>query len=156
MAVTRESLSENFKRLNDDALLEVFRSGDLTDLAQEVAAAELRERGVDVAKPIAPAAPPTQEETSPAVSETPPDGDLVPIARFFTAIDAYLLKDRLEIEGVPAVVADANINQANPLLNLAVGGVRVLVSESQLERASEIAAAVERGDYALKDQADST
>jgi hypothetical protein len=136
MAVTRQSLSENFERLNDDALLEAFHSGDLTDLAQDVAAAELRKRGVDLAKPVAPAPPRAQEETSPAVPETPPSGDLVPLARFFSAIDAYLLKDRLEIEGVPAVVADANVIQANPLLNLAVGGVRVLVSESQLERAS--------------------
>jgi len=153
MDITAQSLAENFERLNDEALLELFRSGDLTDLARGVAAAELRKRGIDRAKPATATVAPVPE-APPEIPETLPGGDLVALAHFFTPIDAYLLKDRLEMEGVPAIVADANMIQTNQLLNLAIGGVRVLVSETQFERASEIAAAVQRGDYALKDQAD--
>jgi hypothetical protein len=65
-----------------------------------------------------------------------------------------MLQSRLEIEGVPAVIADANMVQVYPLLSVAVGGVRVLVPDSYLERAREIAAAVSRGDYALDDKTD--
>ena len=79
-------------------------------------------------------------------------GDLVLIARLFTALDAHLLQSRLEVEGVPAVVVDDNIVQTNPFLTLAVGGVRVFVPELHAERAREIARAIERGDYALDDQ----
>jgi hypothetical protein len=38
------------------------------------------------------------------------------------------------------------------LLTMAVGGVRVLVSESDFERAREIVSAIERGDYRLDEQ----
>ena len=58
-----------------------------------------------------------------------------------------MLQARLELEGVPAVVTDTQI--AQNLVPLAVGGVRVLVPESYLPRAREIALGVEKGDFAL-------
>jgi hypothetical protein len=58
-----------------------------------------------------------------------------------------MLKSRLELEGVPAIVTDAQM--AQNLVPLAIGGVRVLVPESYLSRAREIALAVEKGDFAL-------
>jgi hypothetical protein len=144
MSITRQSLAENFKLLRDDELLALFHSGDLTDLAQEVAAAELQQRGIDLSKPIVQSG--TKSEA------TPGSGDLVPVARFFTAAEAQMLQSRLELEGVPAVVADAHM--VHLLMSTAIGGVRVLVPESHLERAREIASAVERGDYALDDNTD--
>jgi hypothetical protein len=69
-------------------------------------------------------------------------------------MEADMLKSRLEIEGVPAVLADAQMIQTNPLIAIAVGGVRVLVPESYSNRAREIVRAVEKGDYALDDNAD--
>jgi hypothetical protein len=79
-------------------------------------------------------------------------GDLVLIARFFTPVEAQMLQSRLQAEGVPAVVADAQTVGVNPLLTMALGGVRVLVPESDFERAREIVSAIERGDYRLDDQ----
>jgi hypothetical protein len=78
----------------------------------------------------------------------------VQLARTFTAIEAQMLRSRLEVEGIPAVVTDDNIVQASPLLSLAIGGARVLVPESYFELATEIAAAVARGEYALDDETD--
>jgi hypothetical protein len=152
MTVTRQSLLERFQLLSDEELLALFRSGDLIELAKDVAAKELQQRGVDLSKPAA-ALPADSEESSGNGDEgTSVSGDLVLIARLFTALDAHLLQSRLEAEGVPTVVVDDNIVQTNPFLTMAVGGVRVLVPESQAVRAREIARDVERGDYALDDQ----
>jgi hypothetical protein len=151
MTITRESLLERFQLLSDDELLALFQSGDLIDMAKDVAAAEMRRSGVDPAKPAAAPQAPSDDTLASADEDTSAGGDLVLIARVFTPIEAHMLQSRLEAEGVPAVVADAHIVQANPFLTMAVGGVRVLVPESQVERAREIMQAIERGDYALDD-----
>ena len=154
MTITRQSLLERLQLLSNEELLALFHSGDLIDMAKEVAADELRRRGVDLAKPAAalPADADSEKTSGSGDQGTSAGGDLVLIARLFTALDAHLLQSRLEVEGVPTVVVDDNIVQTNPFLTLAVGGVRVFVPESHAERAREIARAIERGDYALDDQ----
>jgi hypothetical protein len=152
MTITRESLLERFQPLSDKELLGLLQSGDLIDLAKEVAAEELRQRGVEVAK-LATEANTASEDALGSEDNAPSSGgDLVLIARFFTPVEAHMLQSRLQAEGVPAVVADAQIVGVNPLLTMAVGGVRVLVPESDFERAREIVNAIERGDYRLDDQ----
>jgi len=155
MTITRENLSERFQLLNDKELLSLSQSGDLTDLAKEVAADELRRRGVDVPKPVV-TEPHTADESGGGdpmqddlVQGDTVQGDLVQIARFFTPIEAHMLQSRLQADGVLAVVADAQLVGNNPFLTLALGGVRVLVPESQFERACEIVSAIERGECAL-------
>jgi putative signal transducing protein len=144
MEVTRQSLAEHFQLLSDDGLLGQFRSGELTDLAKEVAELELRRRKIDCYRPHAE----TSVAEEPAEDDAAVDaGDLVLAARYSTAAEAYLLQARLELEGVPAVVTDAQM--AQNLVPLAIGGVRVLVPESCLSRAREIALGVEKGDFAL-------
>ena len=46
MDITPESLAEKFRLYEDDELLELLRSGDLTEVAQAVARAELARRGL--------------------------------------------------------------------------------------------------------------
>ena len=65
-----------------------------------------------------------------------------------------MLKACLESNGVDATVADAHLVQANEFLTTAVGGVRVLVPDAQLERAQEILRAYEAGEYRLDDDFD--
>jgi hypothetical protein len=139
MIITRQSLFEHFQLLNDDELLAQFRSGELTDLAKSVADEELQRRGIV----------PAQETVVPPVADedTPEAESLVPVARFFSPIEGEILKSRLEAEGVPAIVADAQTVQTIPLMAIAVGGVRVLVPESYTDRALEIIKRVEKGDY---------
>ena len=145
MTITRENLLERFRLFNDQELLDLFQSGDLTDLAKEVAADELRQRGVQVTKPAV-----TEPHTADESDGTElVQGDLVQIARLFTPIEAHMLQSRLQADGVHAVVVDAQLVGNDPLLTMALGGVRVLVPESHLERAREIVSAIERGDYAL-------
>ncbi len=152
MTITRESLLERFRPLNDKELLGLLQSGDLIDLAKEVAAEELRQRGVEVAKPATEANTVSEDALGSEDNAPSGGGDLVLIARFFTPVEAHMLQSRLQAEGVPAVVADAQIVGVNPLLTMAVGGVRVLVPESDFERAREIVSAIDRGDYRLDDQ----
>jgi hypothetical protein len=149
MPITRQSLSERFQLLNNDELLALFQSGDLTDLAKEVAEEELRRREVDLTQPAAALPMQGDHGASSGDESTSVSGDLVLIARYSTALDAQLLQSRLEVEGVPAFVIDDNIVQTNAFLTMAVGGVRVLVPESCAARALEIARGIQRGDYAL-------
>jgi hypothetical protein len=162
MIVTRESLTEHFGLLGDDELLDQFRSGDLTELAHDVAGAELTRRKIapsmeaEASQPEAP-----QPETAPAAAEPLPEDetatneeDLVLLGRFYNPVDAYLLQSRLDAEGVPAIVADALTYQNMAFGAAVVGGVRVLVPESYLARAAEIKKQIDRGVFALDDKSD--
>jgi hypothetical protein len=144
MDVTPESLAEKFRLYGDDELLELYRSGDLTELAQAVARTELASRGIDP-----PAVSPPDAEPEPAV-----EGDLVMVARIYDPLEAEMLRGRLESEEVPAIVADTQTAQVNPFYKLAIGGVRVMVPEAYQARAREIVRADARGDYALDDGTD--
>ena len=145
MTVTRQSLVEHFQLLSDEELLAQFQSGELTELAEEVAGSELRRPEHRLSPSPAPKTswtkPPTESD---AAVDT---GDLELVARYATAAEAYMLQGRLEQEGVPAIVADALT--AQNLVPLATGGVRVLVPEAYLSRARDIASAIEKGDFAL-------
>jgi hypothetical protein len=151
MDVTRESLSEKFNLYTDAELLELYRSGDLTELATDVAKAELAKRGLDTAR-SAPTPPPVQPVSEPE-PEPAIDGDLVEVARLLDPTEGEMLRGRLEAEGVPALVADRQ-TATQVLYRYTIGGVRILVPEAYLERAREIVKADARGDYAIDDRTD--
>lgn len=62
----------------------------------------------------------------------------VTLKRFDTAIQAHILKNRLEGEGIICQIFDENIVTLNPMLNFAVGGIRLQVFEEDFEKAKEI------------------
>src|SRR5690242_7670723 len=102
MDVTPESLAEKFRLYSDEELLELFRSGDLTEVAQSIARVELASRRIDPGPPPPPVSPaPDQEPESD--SEPVVEGDLVMVARMLDPIEAEMLRGRLEAEGVPAM-----------------------------------------------------
>lgn len=137
-------LAEIFAGLSDEYLLEQSASGDLTEAAQSAAERELRARGIE---PPPPVLRPVQDD---GTAEDAPV-DFVTVARFLLPTDAHILRGRLEAEGIPAVVTDANLVQANNLISVAVGGVRVQVPVNYVTEAIAVVAAVRRGDYALRD-----
>ena len=89
-----------------------------------------------------------------AEGELLPGRDLLVVAKYLVPTDAYVVQGCLAASGVPAVVADANHVQADLLIAPALGGVRVLVPACFLEQARAILEALERGDYALGEDAD--
>ncbi len=62
----------------------------------------------------------------------------VTIAAFSQSIDAYVVKTRLEDEGIECFLADEHLVSINWLLSDAVGGVRLKVWKEDAERALEI------------------
>ncbi|GAC1628667.1 MAG: hypothetical protein NVS9B10_18850 [Nevskia sp.] len=81
-------------------------------------------------------------------------GGLETIAQFNDPVDAQLLQGRLQAEGIPAFLADEHLIQANRLLSIALGGVRVQVAGDDLARALAVLAALAAGDYALDEDSD--
>lgn len=142
MMFTRQSLAEHFGRLNDGELVAEFQSGRLTDLAREVAAEEIQSRNIDISQHQA-------MLPEPRSGPDPGSEDLVLLARFYDVSSAYLLQSRLEAEGVPSIVADA---QAYQNYYGVIGGVRVLVPVSYSARAAEIKRRIDCGNYALHDK----
>lgn len=147
MTITYESLVKHFADLPDDELIEIFRSGELIDFAQDIAAAELRKRRINLPRPE-PAPPEPIPSAEPEIAPMASSGDLVQLAAFDNLVSANLLQSRLDAEGVPAIVADAfGYGYWSSL-------VRVLVPESYYERAERIKMKIDRGDYQLDDKVD--
>lgn len=64
--------------------------------------------------------------------------DYVVIGAFDYVADAELLKLKLESEGIPVLLKDANILQAEPFIAAAIGGVKVMVPKSRETEARDI------------------
>jgi hypothetical protein len=138
-------LAEHFGRLNHDELVTEFQSGGLTELAREVAAAEIQSRSIDISQYQARLPEPRPE---PEIDSE----DLVLLARFYDVSNAYLLQSRLDAEGLPSIVADA-LTYQNIIGGALGGGVRVLVPESYFARTAEIKSRIDSGTYTLDDNA---
>ncbi|WP_444908981.1 putative signal transducing protein [Microbulbifer sp. TRSA005] len=63
---------------------------------------------------------------------------LVTVARFSFPYEAQIAKARLESEGISAFIADEHTVNMQWLYSNAMGGVRLQVSESDLDKAHEI------------------
>ena len=85
----RAELEELFRRLSDEELIARGSSGGLTDLAQDVANAEARSRGVDF-KPVI--VETNDQETQPGVYH----GDMQIVARQLTPTEAHMLVSTLQ------------------------------------------------------------
>ena len=68
---------------------------------------------------------------------------MVTIKVFDNPIDAHILKSKLESEGIHSYIFDEHIVSMNLLYNNAIGGVKLNVSEKDVQHAKEIIAAVE-------------
>jgi hypothetical protein len=66
------------------------------------------------------------------------DEELVTVARFSTPQEAHLAKAQLAANDIDALILDEHTVGANWLFSNAVGGVRVQVAASEVERALEI------------------
>ncbi|WP_293368750.1 DUF2007 domain-containing protein [Nevskia sp.] len=80
--------------------------------------------------------------------------DWLTVARLNDAVEAQLLQGRLQADGIEAQLADQNHVQADPLIAIALGGVRVQVRRRDAAVAQSIIEALASGDYALDDDFD--
>ncbi|MDX5418448.1 MAG: DUF2007 domain-containing protein [Hymenobacteraceae bacterium] len=81
---------------------------------------------------------------------------LVTVATFSQPTEAYILKGRLEAEGIPCFLGDEHIIAAQPLYSVAVGGVKLQVTEGDEEEAREMIGRIMRGasEYILDNDID--
>lgn len=70
------------------------------------------------------------------------------VDRYVNAIEAHIVRGRLEAEGIPAVVGNEYLVTQNWLLSLATGGVVVRVPAEMLEEARAVIAGIDHGDFA--------
>jgi hypothetical protein len=149
MDISEADLTEHFRALSDEALLERLRSGELTALALEVAEREARSRQLEI-----PADEPEDADDAVAWNESdiPDDIDLVTVAQFANPLKANVLRACLESHGIFAYVWGEHLGVAHIFMSIAGGGVRVQVRSDQVDQAREVIAAFERGDFAIEDE----
>ena len=133
----RDSLQRIFTELADEELLRRCSSGELTELAQSVAMAEVRARGLTLPPAPKPAAEPGYQ------------GDWVVVAQYLSFAEVHILRSLLQNAGIPAEVADAQLVQTDALLIPALRGARLRVPATRVAEAQEVIAAVKRGDFEL-------
>lgn len=135
---------EQYRRLGEQQLLRLYRSGGLVETAREQVAAELRRRLIE---------PPPLPEMERAVPPGEDAGPLTTIERLLDPVQAQLLQALLQSEGIPCFIADQQTVQTNPLWTMLVGGVRLQVPLRLAQQAREVIAALQQGRYALDDDA---
>ena len=75
---------------------------------------------------------------------------LIKLIAFDNAIDANLLKLSLENEGIETYIFDENTINIDPLISYAIGGVKVMIKESDLEYVRKVVAALDNAKYILE------
>jgi hypothetical protein len=145
METSRDDLEQRFRDLTDEELLARAGSRTLTEEAQQVAQTELALRGL------------TLPDSEPGSPELPPAaGPLGICTRFLLPMDAEIFAARLAAEGIAARVMDSDTIYANGAFHtsLGMGGVRVMVPESQMAEAQRVLAAFNAGEYAIDESFD--
>jgi len=148
MLINRAELEARFRDMSDEELLEQMGK-DLTEIAREAALAEASRRGLRL-----PAL--KVDEEPPPIEVDPGHGPLKICARYVNPLDAQVLAACLQNAGLAARVMDADTIYANGALfySMILGGVRVMVPESQLEDALRIRAAFDAGEMAIDEDFD--
>lgn len=136
-------LAAHISALSDEDLTRRVASGGFTDVAQDLALAELTQRGL-----------PIPALNVSGADEEPYLGDMLILERDLAPTDAHIVCSLLNSAGIAASAGDTNLVQAHSLLAIALGGVRIRVPASQLEDAKALLAAYERGEFALGDDCD--
>lgn len=144
--MTNDDLVRRMAELSDEELLRRLTAGTLTEHTQAVAEAEASRRGLAVAGSDG-------RDDAAADDDIAPSGsvDIVTLAGHANFADARMLQARLEAEGIPAWIADADTAQTLSHLSIGMGGIRVQVQAHRLEDARRVQAALVAGEYALDD-----
>ena len=148
MAIFKDALAEIYRHFSDEYLLEKLRSGTMIELAMQVAKEELEleSRGITYF--------PLLEQEHPATPVIYDPLQFVTVASSLNSMTMHILRARLEAEGIPAILADANMAQSYSLVSVAVGGVRLQVPDKFVDEARQIIADVNLGALAMTDEDD--
>ena len=144
MEVSREELATRFREMSDEELLNHLRSGDLTQLAIEVATSTLNSRGLASPALHDPADASAYSQDGSVDEEI----DLVTVAEAVNAVEANVLRRLLESHGIFASVWGEH-TPVSPWAFLPGTLPRVQVRSDKVDQARELLAAMKRGDLEL-------
>lgn len=77
---------------------------------------------------------------------------LITVGRYLNPLEAYIVKGRLEAEGIPAFVQHEHHIWAKWTISLAIGYVRVQVNRDDLDDSFAIIRRLDAGEFALVDE----
>ena len=148
MEIGRTQLEQRFRHMSDEELLARLAE-HLTELGREVALAEAGRRGIYLE------ALKVSDRDGP-IEVAQGHGPLRICARYVNPMNAQVLAACLQNAGLAAHVMDSDTIYSNGALfgSLTLGGVRVMVPESQLEDALKIRAAFDAGELAISEDFD--
>ena len=144
MSSAREELLEIYREMSDEELIKRWVSGNLTEIAKSVAWIEFTQRGIH----------PHYVVTNADVDDASANEEtvaFVTVVRSLIPSELYVLRARLESDGIPSYVVDDNLMQMNPLWAIAVGGARLLVHQDHAVDAIQIIRFLKSGKSALQD-----
>jgi hypothetical protein len=153
MDINKEELASRYREMSDDELLRRVTAGTLTELAQEIASAELAARGIDLPELVDDEV--TEHDSLEAEPESHSGVDLVTIARIINPLRANLLKVHLESEGIFTHLLGGHLGVVDLYLSAGSGGVHVQVRKDQAAHALEVLAKfdeIEKEIYESRDQ----
>jgi hypothetical protein len=164
MEAQKSYMQMHFARLETVELLRLFAGEQITAAAHELVGIELQSRGIDIAVDLSVSEESRDSDTAnesrckatreKEASASPDDVDLgafQTLRQFLDPTQAHMVAACLQANGVPVFVADANLVQANMLLGVALGGVRLQVPASLFDEAKILLAAYERGEFQLNE-----
>jgi hypothetical protein len=139
---SRDELEQLFRNLPDEELIARGSSGGLTNLAQEVANAEAKARGLGF-KPL------TVMTDEPVTEPGIYHGDMQMIANPLTPTEAQMVVSMLRAGGVPAEAGDTHLVKGDSPESASVASACVRVPAEFVAEANELIAAFKRGEFAL-------
>lgn len=151
MDISKDELTTRFRQMTDDELVDRFKAGTLSQLGLEAASAELAARGIELPPSMSEAG---EDAAANGLPELPPGVTLVTIQHFIDPLQASLARSQLESEGIFVHLWGEHLGIANIVFSAATGGMRLQVRNDQADRAREILAAIERGDYSLDENSE--
>ena len=139
----QEEFAQSIREWSDEELVEKIKSGNLIEIAHQLASEELKIRGIE---------PPAVIETK---YESDLSGDNTRVREFETiaecanVTDALIIQGKLEAEGIPAHIPDSFLGTSNAFLLTGPKFIRVQVDQELVSQAIEVVRAIQQGDYAL-------
>jgi DNA-directed RNA polymerase subunit RPC12/RpoP len=77
---------------------------------------------------------------------------LITIKTFENAVEAHLLRLKLENEDIQCFLVDENTVSLNPLFNIAIGGIKLRIDEGDEAKAQELIAEMENAAFLDEDE----
>lgn len=73
--------------------------------------------------------------------------ELITLKTFNSIVEAHVLKSKLESEDIHCFLKDETMMGVNPLFNISLGGVKLMINKEDTDRALEILNSIDDSEY---------